>query len=115
MLFIPPPGDSLLRTPRDAPVSPAPREASERPRETREQEDRRTEYSKTWVRPNGARFIQVFPYAIHQRGRDGGWEDRPELFQSGERLFSVPQTPLSTALYAAAPPLIRQACRARKP
>jgi YD repeat-containing protein len=98
----PPPSSKagiMLRSPRE---SPPPRNRKERPKTPVEIPSSRTERSKTWIRPDGVRYIQSFPYPIHRKGR-GGWEDLEDRVQSQSLMMNPPPppTPLSTALYAA--------------
>ncbi|HOI25335.1 MAG TPA: RHS repeat-associated core domain-containing protein, partial [Caldisericia bacterium] len=89
----------MLRSPRE---SPPPRNRKERPKVPLEITSSRTERSKTWIRPDGVRYIQSFPYPIHRRGK-GGWEEIEDRVQAQSLMLNPPPppTPLSTALYAA--------------
>ncbi len=82
---------------RPAPVSPPPSRERIPPSERKPEErvHERTEHTKTFQHPQGFFLSQYYPYPIHQRSRDGGWEEIEQI-----NPFSGGSNPLSLCLYA---------------
>ena len=83
---------------RPTPVSPPPKEDKKPSKDKKPKEinEKRSQYSKKFQYPQGLFVQRYFPRPIHQRSRDGGWEDIEDRPTSAiDPTLSTPFQPLS--------------------